>query len=135
MNFFGGKKHADYSALLKYTGGSGIDGSAHSHFLSGGTLVKRQSLNGHVNKSDLAVVNFTYGMLGEYLWNFYNTPENPLKTILDTFHILIESNRNRIIIVTKMHATTNFLLSLINCRLSGNENQELVVKFARARFF
>lgn len=56
--FLLGKKRADYSALLKYTGGSGIDGSAHSHFLSGGTLVERQSLNEHVNKSDLAVVNF-----------------------------------------------------------------------------
>lgn len=68
--FLLGKKRADYSALLKYTGGSGIDWSAHSHFLSGGTLVERQSLNEHVNKNDLAVVNFTYGMLEEYLWNF-----------------------------------------------------------------
>lgn len=56
--FLLGKKRADYSALLKYTSGSGIDGSAHSHFLSGETLVERQSLNEHVNKSDLAVVNF-----------------------------------------------------------------------------
>lgn len=73
--FLLGKKHADYSALLKYTGGSGIDGSAHSHFLSGETPVKLQSPNEHVNKSDLAVVNFTYGMVGDICGIFRTRPK------------------------------------------------------------